>query len=365
MPPLGGGMEIIMIELGINNIAKYYGVNKIFENINLEVKTGERIGLIGQNGCGKTTLFKMIMGIEEINEGEINIRKDAKVAYLNQIPTFKENTTVIEVIQMAFEKIFKIKGQMDQLEKTFTDLEGNELDKVLQQYGELTNKFEVEGGYHLETKIDKITDGLEINDALKNMYFDALSGGEKTRAILAKILLEEPDILLLDEPTNHLDLETIKWLEEFLKGYQGSVVVISHDRYFLDSVVSKIIELEQSQVNTYHGDYTYYLEEFEKGRVTEQTSCMTQGKIDICKENKYNGKERIGGKGINVKKLEILEQRIEDLESKIKKLEDKIIRYNNDYDKLNEIYKEKEKLDQHLLASYTEWETMLETKQSQ
>lgn len=176
------------------------------------MKTGERIGLIGQNGCGKTTLFKMIMGIEEINEGEINIRKDAK------------------------------------------------------------------------------------------------------------ILLEEPDILLLDEPTNHLDLETIKWLEEFLKGYQGSVVVISHDRYFLDSVVSKIIELEQSQVNTYHGDYTYYLEEFEKGRVTEQTSCMTQGKIDICKENKYNGKERIGGKGINVKKLEFLEQRIEDLESKIKNL---------------------------------------------
>lgn len=306
-----------MIELGINNLAKYYGVNKIFENINFEIKTGERVGLIGQNGCGKTTLFKMIMGLEECNEGVINIRKDAKVGYLNQIPVFEKETKVIEVILMAFKTVFTLKQQMETLEKSFAELEGKELEKALNQYGIISGKFELEGGYDLETRISKITKGLEIDEVLKVMPYDSLSGGEKTRVILAKILLEEPDILLLDEPTNHLDLETIKWLEEFLKVYKGSVVIISHDRYFLDSVVEKIVELEQSRVNTYYGNYSYYVVEKERRFLIEYKHYLNQQK-KIEQMERQIQRYRIWGE---MRDSEAMFKRAKELEKRLEKIE--------------------------------------------
>lgn len=306
-----------MIELGINNLAKFYGVNKIFENISFEIKTGERVGLIGQNGCGKTTLFKMIMGAEECNEGDITIRKDAKVGYLNQIPVFESGTKVIEVIQSAFDTVFSLKEQMERLEKTFIELEGTDLEKALHQYGIISNKFESEGGYDLETRISKITKGLDIDEALKNMRYDQLSGGEKTRVILAKILLEEPDILLLDEPTNHLDLETIKWLEEFLKAYKGSVVIISHDRYFLDSVVQKIVELEQNKVNVYYGNYSYYVMEKERRFLIEYRNYINQQK-KIEQMERQIQRYRIWGE---MRDSEVMFKRAKELEKRLEKVE--------------------------------------------
>ena len=253
-----------MIELSVHNITKFYGANKIFENISFEVKTGERIGFIGQNGCGKTTMMKIIMELEDYQTGDISIRKDAKVGYLNQIPDFPEDTTANDVIHMAFEEVYHTKKQMKQLEEQFKQLEGNALEKALNNYGRLTEQFEIMGGYEIETRISKVANGLKISDAMQNMLFSKLSGGEKTRVILAKILLEEPDILLLDEPTNHLDLDSIEWLEEFLKDYHGSVLVISHDRYFLDSVVNKIIELEFDRAETYTSNYSFYVVEKER-----------------------------------------------------------------------------------------------------
>lgn len=306
-----------MIELGINNLAKFYGVNKIFETISFEVKTGERIGLIGQNGCGKTSLFKMIMGMEECNQGDINIRKDAKVGYLNQIPIFDKETKVIEVIQKAFDAVFSLGQQLERYERTFSELEGNELTKALNQYGEICNKFELEGGYELETRISKITKGLDIDDTLQNMYYEQLSGGEKTRVILAKILLEEPDILLLDEPTNHLDLETIKWLEEFLKAYKGCVVIISHDRYFLDSVVQKIIELEQTKVNIYSGNYSYYVVEKERRFLIEYRHYMNQQKKLEQMERQIQ-RYRIWGE---MRDSEVMFKRAKELEKRLEKIE--------------------------------------------
>ncbi|MBE5965756.1 MAG: ABC-F type ribosomal protection protein [Lachnospiraceae bacterium] len=257
-------MIIKMIELSVHNITKFYGANKIFENISFEVKTGERIGFIGQNGCGKTTMMKIIMELEDYQTGDISIRKDAKVGYLNQIPDFPEDTTANDVIHMAFEEVYHTKKQMKQLEEQFKQLEGNALEKALNNYGRLTEQFEIMGGYEIETRISKVANGLKISDAMQNMLFSKLSGGEKTRVILAKILLEEPDILLLDEPTNHLDLDSIEWLEEFLKDYHGSVLVISHDRYFLDSVVNKIIELEFDRAETYTSNYSFYVVEKER-----------------------------------------------------------------------------------------------------
>ena len=253
-----------MIELSVHNITKFYGANKIFENISLEVKTGERIGFIGQNGCGKTTMMKIIMGMEDYQAGEIGIRKEARVGYLNQIPDFREDTTANDVIHMAFGEVYHTKKQMKRLEEQLNQLEGSALEKALNNYGRLMEQFEIMGGYEVETRISKVTNGLKISDAVQSMLFSALSGGEKTRVILAKILLEEPDILLLDEPTNHLDLDSIEWLEGFLKDYQGSVLIISHDRYFLDSVAGKIIELEFDKAEVYLGNYSFYVVEKER-----------------------------------------------------------------------------------------------------
>ena len=267
-----------MIELSVNNLVKYYGANKIFENITFDVKTGERIGLIGQNGCGKTTIMKVIMGREDHNGGEINLRKDTRIGYLSQIPVYDEATITIDVIKSAFQNVFEIKKQMKDFELSFELLTGDALEKAIGSYGRLTERYEINGGYDLETKINKITAGLQITESLKGMLFNQLSGGEKTRVILAKILLEEPDILLLDEPTNHLDLETTEWFEGFLKDYKGSVLVISHDRYFLDSVVERIIDLEFSQANIYFGNYSYYVLEKERRFLIDYKNYLNQQK---------------------------------------------------------------------------------------
>lgn len=267
-----------MIELSLNNLTKFYGANKIFENISFEVKTGERIGLIGQNGCGKTTIMKMIMGMEEYQDGEINLRKGLKAGYLNQIPDYGQEVKAAEVLRMAFEELYEIKKQMVKWEESFSNLNGQELENALNTYGKLTQRYESDGGYDMETKINKISEGLKITEDLKEMEFCKLSGGEKTRVILGKILLEEPDILLLDEPTNHLDLETIAWLEGFLKDYKGSVLIISHDRYFLDSVANRIIELEFNHASVYLGNYSYYVIEKERRFLIEYNNYINQQK---------------------------------------------------------------------------------------
>ncbi|MDR7811280.1 ribosomal protection-like ABC-F family protein [Lacrimispora sp.] len=336
-----------MIELSINNLTKFYGANKIFETICFEVKTGERIGLIGKNGCGKTTIMKIIMGRfkesnlnlqgwfedtgqvqdgeasygEEVSEdyqaGEVNLRKGIKIGYLNQIPVYSENTRAIDVIRMAFQKVFDLKRRLSELEGVFQTSSGEKLEKALLSYGRLTEEYEIAGGYELETKINKITEGLKINDILKQLPFHSLSGGEKTRVILAKILLEEPDILLLDEPTNHLDLETTEWLEGFLKDYKGSVLIISHDRYFLDNVAMKIVELEFSRANIYMGNYSYYVLEKERRFLIDYRNYINQQK-KIEQMEKQIERYRIRG---NMRDSETMFKRAKELEKRLEKIE--------------------------------------------
>ncbi len=336
-----------MIELSINNLTKFYGANKIFETICFEVKTGERIGLIGKNGCGKTTIMKIIMGRfkesnlnlqgwfedtgqvqvgeapygEEVSEdyqaGEVNLRKGIKVGYLNQIPVYSEDTKAIDVIRMAFQKVFDLKRRLSELEGVLQTSSGEKLEKALLSYGRLTEEYEIAGGYELETKINKITEGLKINDILKQLPFHSLSGGEKTRVILAKILLEEPDILLLDEPTNHLDLETTEWLEGFLKEYKGSVLIISHDRYFLDNVAMKIVELEFSRANIYMGNYSYYVLEKERRFLIDYRNYINQQK-KIEQMEKQIERYRIWG---NMRDSETMFKRAKELEKRLEKIE--------------------------------------------
>ncbi len=258
-----------MIELSLNNVGKFYGANKVLEDITFEAKTGEKIAIVGRNGTGKTTIFKIIAGIEDYNGGVLSIRKGASVGYLDQIPDYPDHYKVNDVLNLAFEKQYEIKEQMRELENQMSCTDAEKLDSIMNKYGKLQNMFEHMGGYEIEERISKICTGLKISEEFKNRAFNNLSGGEKTTVILGKILLQNPDILLLDEPSNHLDIDSVEWLEEFLNEYKGTSLIISHDRYFLDKVVTKIVEVEDKATSIYLGNYTYYVAE-KKRRLDEQ-----------------------------------------------------------------------------------------------
>ena len=258
-----------MIQLALKEIEKFFGGNRIFSNITFEVKMGERVGLIGRNGCGKTTVFKIIAGMENQDKGSIFIRKNSTIGYLHQIPDYPEHFKVIDVLKIAFQIQYDINSELKILEVHMSNLKGNELEYTLRKYGELNERYEANGGYEIEEKMSKVCTGLKFNKNYLNRKFISLSGGEKTIVILGKILLENPDILLLDEPSNHLDVTSIEWLEAYLKSYKGTVIVISHDRYFLDRVVTKTVEIEDGETSIYDGNYSYYVKEKER-RVLEQ-----------------------------------------------------------------------------------------------
>ncbi len=264
-----------MLELNINNIKKTYGADLIFENISFDIKSNERVGIVGPNGCGKTTLLKIIYGQENVIEGNISFRKGSVVGYLDQIPEYK-NLKVIDILNIAFTETFKIKKQLDTIALKLT--EPNNYDKNMKEFTRLTEIYERLDGYLIETNINKVCTGLKINSDMREMDFSLLSGGEKTRIMLAKILLEQPSILMLDEPSNHLDLESIEWLETYLSNYNGAVIIVSHDRYFLDNVCKKIIEISTYKAHVYHGNYSYYVLEKERRFLLELKAYLSQQK---------------------------------------------------------------------------------------
>ncbi len=251
-----------MIEIGVNNLSKMFGADKIFENVTFDVKTKDKAALIGRNGTGKTTLMKILAGFEDCT-GQVHKRKGLTIGYLEQIPNYRDENTVVDILNKAFEKIHELKLQMEALEKTFEFLSKEDLSRAVKKYGEIHDLYEISGGYNINEKINKIMNGLEINEEMQKRQFNLLSGGEKTRVILGKILLEEPELLLLDEPSNHLDIKSVEWLEEYLNSYEGTMVIVSHDRYFLDRVANKIIELDSDGVQIYYGNYTKYVTEKE------------------------------------------------------------------------------------------------------
>lgn len=246
----------------IQNITKMLGGNTIFENLSLDIKTGDRLAIVGRNGSGKTTLFKLLAGNEKPDEGYINFKKGVSIGYLAQIPTFSEDITGLDVLHYAFQKITELQKKMILMEQQMTTLNSEEMDRLLQQYGEVQEQFTLLGGYTMDSEIEKVVQGLQLNQFV-NQSFASLSGGEQTKIMLGKILLSNPDILLLDEPTNHLDLFAVEWLEQYLVNYSGTVVIISHDRYFLDQVVNKIADLEEGELSLYHGDYSSFILEKE------------------------------------------------------------------------------------------------------
>lgn len=250
-----------MADITITKLNKYFGDKHILKDISFEIMTGEKVAVVGPNGAGKTTLFKILTGSVPYDSGVVAIHPDLTVGIIDQIPVYREEMTVEDVLHSAFHRLEKIKAQLKAMEAQMVS-DANE--KLLKQYGNLSARFEMMDGYNLDSRINRVCNGLDISSLQRSQPFSVLSGGEKTRVNLARIILENTDILLLDEPTNHLDLEAVGWLGDFLDSYPGTVITISHDRYFLDQCCNRIIELRDGTCDFYSGSYSYYAVEREK-----------------------------------------------------------------------------------------------------
>ncbi|PFB24554.1 ribosomal protection-like ABC-F family protein [Bacillus cereus] len=269
----------------VNNVTKSFGGNIIFENISLEIKNGERVGLVGRNGSGKTTIFQLLTGMESLDAGAIHMKKGTRIGHVAQIPKFDEGMTVYDVLSSAFKAEKELEREIRTLEKNMAEeQETFALQKLMERYGVIQEKFAFLGGYEIEANMMKVANGLQVTELFPRSFLE-LSGGEQTKVSLAYMLLQKPDLLLLDEPTNHLDLFAVEWLEQFLKEYNGTVMVISHDRYFLDEVVTKIFDLEDGEIHVYHTNYSQFVEEKEERLLQEfQAYQEQQKKIKKMKE---------------------------------------------------------------------------------
>ena len=306
-----------MIEIELNNIKKNYGLKNVLDGVSFEIKTGEKIALIGDNGSGKSTILKIISGEEKADSGKVNIRKEAEIGYLKQVyPNENDSIVVEEYLKRSFKKYFDMEKRLKELEVLMLD-ENQNIENLIKRYGRLQEEYITLGGYELEEKFKKICSGFKFKTEFLNKKYNTLSGGEKTIVNLATILLKNPDVLLLDEPTNHLDIETLEWLEKFLNSYKGTVVLISHDRYFLDKVVNKIIILEKGKNIVYFGNYSYFVKEDERRTLAEFEKYKNQQKqIEKMKESikKLRSFGELEQNESFFKRAKCIEKRLEKLE---------------------------------------------------
>ena len=252
-----------MIEISVNGVKKSFEIgNNILDGITFQVERGERVGLLGRNGAGKSTLFKILTGELEADEGDVVLARNSRLGLISQIPVYPEGYTVDDVLHTAFARHQKLSEEMEKLAAAMAAGDGSE--QTLRRYGELSAKFEGIGGYDTDTAVSKVAGGLSISQEMRAQLFDSLSGGEKTRVNLGRLILEDTDVLLLDEPTNHLDLHAVEWLEDYVRRFKGTVIAISHDRYFLDRTISRVVEILDGRAEFYSGNYTFYAIEKER-----------------------------------------------------------------------------------------------------
>ena len=286
-----------MIDISVTDLVKFFVIGEnLLDGLTFDIQEGERVAILGRNGCGKTTLFKILTGEMDYDEGQVYVNPHKKLGLISQIPRFPEGYTVRDVLRSAYGPLLRVKRRMEQLEHQMASGE----QELLQEYDTLSNRFLTQGGYDMDVETDKICNGLGISAAQRDQLFDSLSGGEKTRVNLARLLLEKTDILLLDEPTNHLDLRSVEWLEEYIRTFKGTVVAISHDRFFLDRVAQRIIEIENGKAEFYSGNYSFYMDE-KQARFDLQ---MKQYQQEQAKLNQLGFTlERMKGWGINNRTL--------------------------------------------------------------
>ena len=300
-----------MIDISVSNLVKEFEVgHKILDGLTFQVDTGERVGLLGPNGCGKTTLLRILTGVMDYDEGDVVIAPGKRMGLISQIPVYPAGYTVEDVLATAFEPLREMEREMAALAEQMG--EGSN-PALLARYDKLTAAFEAAGGYETDTKTNKVCNGLTIPQSMREQLFDKLSGGEKTRVNLARLILEDTDILLLDEPTNHLDLRATEWLEEYLDKFKGTVLTVSHDRYFLDKVVNRIVEIQSGKAEFYSGNYSFYVVEKER-RYEEKLRQYEKEQAKIEQLEKAAEQMRIwaySGMDKTFKRVKSMEKRIE------------------------------------------------------
>ena len=287
-----------MVDIQVTNLTKFFVIGEnLLENLSFEIQEGECVAILGRNGCGKTTLFNILTGQMDYDSGEVYVNPNKKLGLISQIPKFPEGFTVEDVLRSAFTELLRLRRRMEALEG---EMAAGASDAQLREYDSLTNRFQTGGGYDMDVEVDKICNGLGISSEQRGQEFASLSGGEKTRVNLARLLLEKTDILLLDEPTNHLDLRSVEWLEQYINAFKGTVLTISHDRYFIDQVADRVIEIADGHAEFYSGNYSFYMDE-KQARFDLQMKQYEQEQAKL-KQLGYT-LERMKGWGINNRTL--------------------------------------------------------------
>lgn len=299
--------------LSCQNISKAYGGDEILNNINFHIEAKEKLAIVGINGAGKSTLLKIIMGEEEADEGSVVIGKDITVGYLAQHQDTYYDKTIYEELLSVKQNVIDLQEQIRQLEQDMKHLNGKELEEALERYSRMNHTFEQQDGYVFESLITGILKGLGFEEKDFNRPVSELSGGQKTRVSLGRLLLSRPDVILLDEPTNHLDLNNIRWLEGYLANYDGAVIIVSHDRYFLDKIVTKVVEIENTQGTIYHGNYSFYATKREEVRLSKYRAYMNQ-QAEIKHQEEVIAKLKQFNREKSIKRAESREKMLDRIE---------------------------------------------------
>ena len=277
-----------MIILQANKIERSFAGEVLFDNINLQVDERDRIALVGKNGAGKSTLLKILVGEEAPSDGEVNKRRDISLSYLAQDSRFESANTIYDEMLYVFDDLRQQEQRLRQMELSMGDLTGTDLEKLMTDYDRLSEDFRQAGGFTYEADIRAILNGFKFDESMWQMKIEELSGGQNTRLALVKMLLEKPDLLVLDEPTNHLDIETIAWLENYLSNYSGALIIVSHDRYFLDKVATVTLDLTQHSLDRYVGNYSSFVQQKEQKLLTEAKNYEKQQKEIAALEDFVN-----------------------------------------------------------------------------
>ena len=299
--------------LDCQNISKAFGTNVILDNVSFHLEDKEKMAIVGINGAGKTTLLKIIMQEEEADSGQIVLSKDRTIGYLSQHQDIFYDDTVYGVMEDAMKPLIELQDKIRKLEQDMTTLTGDELKAALSTYNRYTHEFEYKNGYAYESEITGVLKGLGFSKEDFDRHTDTLSGGQKTRLSLGRLLLTKPDIIILDEPTNHLDMDSISWLETFLTGYQGSVILVSHDRYFLDKIVTKVVELDRGHSTVYNGNYTYFSQKRAEIRTNMMKAYLNQ-QADIKHQEEVIEKLKSFNREKSIKRAESREKMLDKIE---------------------------------------------------
>ena len=305
-----------MIDISVHNLTKFFVIGEnLLEGLSFEVQEGECVAILGRNGCGKTTLLKILTGEMDYDDGEVFVNPNKRLVLISQIPKFPAGYTVEDVLRCAYQELLSARKKMEKLEQQMAQ---SASDDLLREYDALVNRFQAGGGYDMDVEVDKVCNGLGITPEQRRQAFDSLSGGEKTRVNLARLLLEKTDILLLDEPTNHLDLRSVEWLESYINAFKGTVLAISHDRFFLDRIAQRVIEIVDGHAEFYSGNYSFYIEQ-KQARFNLQLKQYEQEQAKL-KQLGYTV-ERMKGWGINNRTLYRRAMSIQHRMERIKKTE--------------------------------------------